>query len=315
MEETIGYMKYEGIMVENGLMDSRKAAQALIGFDEIIKFYAGRQAAQLRDMDYELPVLVKKGSWSIELLKDISLWASAIGGVAATAYFATAAKKMAEKDFDNVGLKDVFAKAFEAALWTMRIGKHVQDVTKKKFKGAKFKNNNSEIGIPNEKGEYLYVPKQFFDLYIDSSPKLLEKVALLVEGDRELSIGFYKDGKEIKETLQFSARKIFTQEEDEDEVLFPELIHGLYVELDGELTRGNETSNTVGFKYNNHILTCEPEVGSIVRFKKALFLWCRMSGRVSRADKDGGYNALRPKIIFTQVEPLEKESVDEDLFR
>lgn len=311
----IGYLKFKGSLVEDGLMDARKAAQALVGFDEIVKFYAGRQAPSLRDMEYDLPVLIKKGTWSVELIDNLALWAAAGAGIVGTTYLATAAKKMAEKDFDDVGLKDVFRKALEAAQWTIRIGKHVKDLAIKKFDNVKIKGNSGEIGIPSADGEYLYVPKQFFDLYIDTNPKLLEKVALLIEPERTLLVGIVRDGEEICEEIPYSARRIFTQEEDEDEVLFPELIHGLSVELEGELTRGNETSNTVGFKYQGHILTCEPDVGSIVRFKNALFLWCRMQGRVSRADKHGGYNALRPRIIFSYIEPLEKESTTDDLFK
>lgn len=313
-KEYIGYVKYEGSLVDAGLMDARKAAQALIGFDEIVKFYAGRQASRLRDMDYDLPVLIKKGTWSIQILENLALWVAASAGIVGTTYLATAAKKLAENDFDEIGLKDVFRKALEAAQWTIRIGKHVKDLTKKRFENIKFGVNDNEIGIPNERGEYLYVPKFFFDLYIDTSPKLLEKIARLIEPDRTLVIGVVKNGDETIEHVPYSLRRIFTQEEDEDEILFPELIHGLSVELEGELTRGNETSNTVGFKYQDHILTCEPEVGSIVRFKKALFLWCRMHGRVSRADKDGGYSAMRPRIIFSHVEPLEQEQTNSDLF-
>jgi hypothetical protein len=311
----IGYLKFKGSLVEDGLMDARKAAQALLGFDEIIKFYAGRQAATLRDVEYDLPVLIKKGTWSVELLENLALWVAAGAGIAGTTYLATAAKKMAEKDFDDVGLKDIFRKALEAAQWTIRIGKHVKDLAIKKFENVKIKGNSGEIGIPNANGEYLYVPKEFFDLYIDTSPKLLEKVALLVEPERTLLVAIVKNGKEIQEEISYSSRRIFTQEEDEDEVLFPELTHGLRVELEGEVTRGNETSNTVGFKYQDHILTCEPQVGSIVRFKNALFLWCRMYGSVSRADKNGGFNSLRPRILFSHVEPLEKDHSSDDLFK
>lgn len=315
VKEYIGYVKYEGSLVDEGLMDARKAAQALVGFDEIVKFYAGRQSKQLRDMDYDLPVLIKKGTWSIQILENLALWSAAGAGIVGTTYLATAAKKMAEKDFDDFGLKDLFRKAFEAAQWTIRIGKHLKDLTKKKFEKVKFADNNSKIGIPNEEGEYLYVPKFFFDLYIDTNPKLLEKIALLIEPNRTLVVGVVNNGEETREYVPYAARRIFTQEENEDEVLFPELIHGLSVELEGELTRGNETSNTVGFKYQDHILTCEPEIGSIVRFKKALFLSCRMYGRVSRADKEGDYNALRPRIIFSNVEPLENDQPYDNLFK
>ncbi len=59
-EEYIGYLKYEGKLVEEGLLDARKAAQALLGFDEAIRFFVGQQSPLLRDLDFELPVRLRK---------------------------------------------------------------------------------------------------------------------------------------------------------------------------------------------------------------------------------------------------------------
>ena len=62
-EEYIGYLKYEGTLVKEGLLDARKADQALLGFDEAIRFYVGQQSPLLRDQDFEIPVRFRKGSW------------------------------------------------------------------------------------------------------------------------------------------------------------------------------------------------------------------------------------------------------------
>jgi hypothetical protein len=35
-EDCIGYLSYSGSLVENGLLDARKSAQALLGLDEAI---------------------------------------------------------------------------------------------------------------------------------------------------------------------------------------------------------------------------------------------------------------------------------------
>jgi len=313
-EQFLGYLKYEGELVNEGFMDARKSAQALLGFDEAVRFFVFQQAPELRKSDFEFPVRVRKGSWEIVIPELVELIKLA-GGVIATAYGVKAAQKMAERDFDNFGLKDVFIKSLQAVQWVIRIGKHLGDLTLKKFESVTFKDNNELIGIKNSEGEVLYVPKQYLDFYVSSSPKLLAKVSELVEEERVLSIGVYKDGELIEETVTRKYRGIFTQEEEEqEEMLFPELDHGQDVVLEGEVTRGNEMSNTMGFGYQGHILTCFPETGSIVRFKPSLFLKCRIHGTISRLDERGRLDARKPKIIISHIEPIENESDQPDLF-
>lgn len=314
-EKYIGFLKYQGEMVDEGIMDARKSAQALLGFDEAIRFFVCEQAPELKKSDFELPVRVKKGSWEINVPEIIEL-IKLSGGVIATAYGVKAAQKMAERDFENFGLKDVIRKSLSAVQWVLKIGKHLGDLTIKKFETVQFKDNNQLIGIQNSEGEFLYVPKQFLDFYVASNPKLLSKVSELVEEERVLSIGVYEDGALVEEKLTRKYRSIFTQEQEEQEdVLFPELEHGQNVALEGEVTRGNEMSNTLGLGYHGHILTCVPDAGSIVRYKPTLFLKCRVQGVISRLDEKGRLCARKPKIIFSHIEPIENESNQPGLFR
>lgn len=303
-EGQLGYVKYSGELVKDGYLDARKSALALLGLDEAVRFFVFQQAPELRTTDFEFPVKVKKGSWEI-----------VIGGIL-LAYGAKAAQKMAENDFKDIGLKDVFKKALSAIQWMIRIGKHMGDVTIKKFENVKFKDNNSLIGIKNSQGDFLYVPKEFLEFYASASPTLLKKITEVVEEERTLSVGIYDGNAVIEETVTRRHRQIFTNEvEEPGEVIFPDLEHGHAVILEGELTRGNETSNTVGIGYRGHILTGIPEVGSIVRFKSSLFLRCRVYGRVSREDEKGRLDARRPRIIFTRIESLESDDDYHQLFK
>lgn len=303
-EGQLGYIKYSGELVRDGYLDARKSAQALLGVDEAVRFFVFQQAPELRTTDFEFPVKVKKGSWEI-----------VIGGIL-LAYGVKAAQKMAENDFKDIGLKDVFKKALHAIQWMIRIGKHMGDLTIKKFENVKFKDNNALIGIRNSQGEFLYVPKEFLEFYASASPTLLKKITEVVEEERSLSVGIYDGNTVIEETVTRRYRQIFTNEvEEPGEVLFPELEHGQTVILEGELTRGNEMSNTVGIGYQGHILTGIPELGSIVRFKPSLFLRCNVYGRVSREDEKGRLDARRPRIIFTRIEPLESDDDNHQLFK
>lgn len=302
-DEQLGFVKYSGELVKHGYMDARKSAQALLGVDEAVRFFVFQQAPDFRSPNFELPVRVKKGSWEI-----------VVGGIV-LAYGVKAAQKMADNDFADVGMKDVLRKSLEGIQWLIRIGKHLGDLTIKKFVDAKFKDNNQLIGIRNSDGEYLYIPKEYFDFYISSSPALLKKMSEVVEEERSLSVGVYEYGHLVEESITRRDRQIFTHEKElEEDQLFPELEHGQRVVLEAEVTRGNEMSNTIGIGYKGHVITGVPEVGSIVRFKSSLFLSCRIHGRVSREDDKGRLDARRPRIIFSRIEILEVEEVGRTLF-
>lgn len=314
-DEYLGYIKYEGELVHDGLLDGKKAAQALLGFDEALRHFVYLQAPNLKGVEFELPVRIRKGSWEALIPVTIGGWVLAALGIAGTAYLTAAATKMGENDFEEASLKELFRKAVTGMQWLIRLGKHVGNLTTKKFEGAKFRPETQEVGIPNESGELLYVPKEFIDWYSKTNPKLLQRVSEVIEEERQLVVGVEVNGAFIEERVTRRHKHVFTmKEEDQEEVLFPELTHGLAVELEGYITRGNETSNSLGFRYREHILTCYPAEGSMVRYKFALFSKCKMKGLVSRADEHGTLQAKRPKIIFERIIQIGPEKTGVDLF-
>ncbi|WP_288368330.1 hypothetical protein [uncultured Alcanivorax sp.] len=313
-EKYLGYIKYDGPLVENGLMDGRKQAQALMGFDSAVRYFIGKLAPDLQSLDFEIPVRIRKGSWEALIPETVAGWAQAGLGVVATAYLAKAAQKMAEKDFSDFGFKDIFRASIDGLIWFARIGKHMGNVSIRNFSDVRFDGSSGLIGIVNAQGEILYVPKHVLDIYSQCPANILESVANNIADGRDLVIGSVEDGMLDEVTIDSSEKHIFCQEEEEkDEILFPELEHGADVVLEGEITRENKTSNSMGFKYNDHILTSYPEIGSIVQYKNLIFSECRLYGRVSRLDEKGRLNAKRPKLIFRHLEELRGEE-NYDLF-
>jgi hypothetical protein len=223
---------------------------------------------------------------------------------------------MAQKDFQDKGIKEIFTNALEYIQWMIRIGTHIGDMSSKTFQGVKFKNDNKEVGIPNKQKEYLYVPKELLNVWKDCNPSLLSKMSALVEADRNMTIGVIRNDKEERVNISIKQKSIFNPpSEDNEDILFPELVHGQYVELEGYATRGNENTNSLGFKYKDHILTCYPKPGSsIVTYKSALFLRCKIYGIISRDDDLGRVTEKRPKIIFNNLTPLEKDPLKLSLF-
>ncbi|WP_175871387.1 hypothetical protein [Burkholderia sp. BCC0397] len=310
--EFVGFVKYDGKRLESGAFDARKSARALVGFDEALRHFILAQAPDLRDIEFEVPVRIEKGSWIASIPTDISTLFQLGLGIAATAYVTNAAKKMAEKDFDGVGFKDIFKTALEALKWVAKIGKHLGSLDKRQFDDVKFKENNELIGIPNESGEYLFLPVKYLELYAHCNPKILEKLAANIDTETTLSIGVVVDGKIDQEIITAHEKSIFSDEDEDlnDELLFPELVHGAAVSLTGEVTRENKTSQSMGFKYQGHILTAYPESRNIVPYKPMLFETCRLVGVVDRIDEKGRVGAKRPKLIFSNLEPISGQSGD-----
>lgn len=306
-DATLGYMKYCGDLVENGVFDARKSAQALIGFDQAIRFFAHCQNPGLQQYDFELPVKIKHGSWEVLIPEIIELTGKVIiaGATIFTgAYLAKAGQKMAENDFKDVGFRSIIKKSVEAIQWAIQISKHLKTVTQKQFDKVEFKDNNRLIGIPNEEGELLWVPEEFFNYYSSCPHYLLSKLVELVEDRRSLSIGRSNEhGDDIVVSVTNEYKKYFLPPEELD-VFFPELVHGMQVTLNGEITRGNESTNNMGFRYQGIILTIEPENGTVVQYKDALYLEAEVQGKIDRKDSNGELTLKKPKIIFKNIRTI-----------
>ncbi|QTP54765.1 hypothetical protein HNO51_08775 [Billgrantia sulfidoxydans] len=314
-EKYLGYIKYDGPLIEDGLMDGRRQAQALIGFDSAIRYFIGKLAPDLQNLDFEIPVRIRKGSWEALIPETVAGWTQAGLGVVATAYLTKAAQKMAEKDFSDFGFKDIFRASLDGVKWFARIGKHMGDVSIRKFSDVRFDSSKGLIGIVNAQGEILYVPKHMIEIYSQCPANILENIANNITYGRNLVIGSVEDDILDEVTIDNGEKYIFCQDEQEkeNEILFPDLEHGTEVVLEGEVTRENKTSNSMGFKYNDHILTSYPEIGSIVQYKHLIFSECRLYGRVSRLDEKGRLSARRPKLIFRHLEKIRGDE-NYDLF-
>ena len=120
--EEIGFLKYQGKLVSDGIIEAKVAARALNGFDGALRFFINQEEPKLADIELPIPVQMRKGSWEIHIPSSVEQWILSGAGIAVTAYFTKAASKLAEKDFKDVGLKDVFKKALKGIQWLVRSG-------------------------------------------------------------------------------------------------------------------------------------------------------------------------------------------------
>jgi hypothetical protein len=306
--EKIGFLKYQGDGVPKGIIDAASAGSALIGLDEAIRYFNEKQSPGYAKLEYQIPVKIEGGSWVAYVLGGIGAGA----GVFTLSYLKKAGEKMAENDVGDNGLGDVLKKSFEAIQSFIRLIKH----TKKKnwdTSNFKWKDGNSKIGIPDKDGEYLFLPTEHFKWISQAPQKLLIRVTEVVSTDRTLSIGVKKGGSFNEVNVSNIEKPLFHDNELlllEEEFLFPELQHGKQVKLEGKITRGNESSNSIGLEYGGHILNCVPEEGSIVQFKPALFLKCVVHGTITRLSKKTMVAEKKPTIIVSRVTPLESDGQD-----
>jgi hypothetical protein len=202
-------------------------------------------------------------------------------------------------------------------MWCVKISLHLGTAAKQSLDnltGVKWKDGDKEVGSPNSEGLYLFVPVEYFNLFGHFPFDSFGQIAGFIENERELILGAYDDSGNIEEVSVNNSQKGIFYSEDEEDVLFPELEHGQHVELQGHVTRGNENENSIGFRYNDHILTCYPTKGNIKDHKSKMFLNCEIIGKINREDKHGNYIKKYPKIIFDQLIPEESDGNQPDLF-
>lgn len=316
MENNIlAYLKYDGKKVEEGYLDIRKSAEALTGLDEIKRYFLYQEDPEIQKYEFEIPIQLKKGSWEIlipENVDDLFIKGVVFWGI--TKYFGTMVGEMAKNDIGNYGFKDLLKKSMNAFSWVLQIGKHLGTMKKDKFTNVKFKDNNTSIGIPNDNNELLFVPSECIDHYVNCPPKIFSKIADVIEEERELKLGIKETNGFAEITININQKNIFTSaKEDDVEILFPELRHNDYVELEGHITRGNEKSNTIGFLYEGHILTCYPNVGNIYQNKDKLFSNCILKGYVDRQNEEGEIIEKRPRIKYIDL-IISYKNKDKNLF-
>ncbi|MFA7381350.1 MAG: hypothetical protein WC150_12905 [Bacteroidia bacterium] len=316
-EENIAYISYKGHLVESGYLDARKSAEALTGIDEIIRYFLFQEDPSLQELHIEVPIKIQKGSWEALIPHNIEEWIKTAVGLGITTYSTTALKKLAENDFKDKKIKDIFIGAFKGIRWVLKIASHLGSMAIKKIENAKFEGDNTWVTITNEVGESILVPYKYLEIYVSCPDKIFARVTNVIEDGRILAIGLNSsdnedDGKEIQ--INATQKWIFTSKDTNNDILFPDLVHDMYIEIEGHVTRGNENSNTIGFEYNKHILTCMPAQGNIINYKPLLFTNCIIKGYVDRLGVDGEINEKRPRIRFLDLVEIPPKT-KADLFR
>jgi len=176
-------------------------------------------------------------------------------------------------------------------------------------KGKKLARNGivyTLITLPN--GTQIEIDNEFLEWYKKMPPAIVQKIVHPIEKERLLEVAILDDGKIKKETISEKDKNLFMPiiNDAEVDILLPHLEHNHRYRLEGVLTRGNQSSNSLGFKYSGHILNCYPESGEVARFKDSLFKKCIIDCYVNRNMKTSLKMDKRPTLILISSSPIDE---------
>lgn len=314
-EDDFAYFKYKGHLVTHGYLDARKAALALQGIDEVMRFFILQQAPVLMAFDFDIPIKIRRGSWEAVIPAGFGGWLTTTAAALQTPPEASSTLPvLTPEELQQTATRNLVTAAIKAIKWVLTISRHMGSLSIRKFKSVKFDPADAHafamVGLENSNGETLQVPEYYLEQYRNCPATLFDKLAQnLVEG-RELEIGFAsglipdKDDTGSALTLNPEDKPLFTEEESDDIILFPDWKHGDPIKLEGHVTRGNEKANTIGFMYNGHVLTCSPAQGNITDYKGVLFTNCLIKGEIDRSGQHNMGTEKRPHIRFKSLKSL-----------
>lgn|GEM_PF-2587374 len=141
----LGYIKYEGELVANGVIDARSASEALASFDSALRFFITEERPDLQPVRFPIPVRIEGRSWEAIIPHTLAGWFTTAVGIAVVAYLKTAAQKVAEKDFENIGFRELISKALAGIQWFVTIGKHLRSIKQPPVTKLQWRANNEEV--------------------------------------------------------------------------------------------------------------------------------------------------------------------------
>lgn len=120
--EELGFVKYSGKNLVNGVIDAGSAGSALMGLDEAVRYFNSQQSPDFTKLHYDVPVLTRTGSWEAVVVAA----GAAVGGAFVLGYAKKAGEKLAENDFKDVGLKHALKKSMDALQTLAKLIKHTR---------------------------------------------------------------------------------------------------------------------------------------------------------------------------------------------
>lgn len=303
----VGFISYERDGAPTGVIDACAGGLALTGIDEAVRYFNRQQHRGFADGSYEIPVYTGEGSWVAVVLGIAAIPITTF----ASAYAKKAAEKMAEKDFADTGFRDIARKSMDALVRLVELIKHMNGMPDWSAAEIRWSRDASVAYIYDKNGAVLEVPAEYVKWYKQVPKGILRKLSAPIVGGGSATFGAQQENGNFRSVnIGYGEASLLKDDEDvaDDSFLFPELKHGEEIELEGLITRGNQSTNSIGFQYKDHILNCVPESGNVRRFKAAMFLHCMVTAIINRHVGSLARVDNRPTLIIKSVRQLEDDN-------
>lgn len=324
LETPVGAVYFTGSSVKDGRVDLAKTVKYLNGLEKALKYHISKSDSQATSTNTSIEVRLRPGSLVTEIL-GLVVTTGIITPVAT--YLTTAAVQLAKNDVGDSTSKDVAQKAIRGMVSTIKIAKHLGTMMHNKaFKPEEAKAIDADtIILTNAKGEQLTVTKAELDQYRETPKNEYRDIVSLVDKGTSMYIGDEPIDKDnipnSAVSINFKDKRVFDDRDQQvdSRLIFPELVQDDIITVEGELTRGNGRSNTLGFSYSGRILKCIPYgTDSVKSMRDMLFGYVRLQARVDRRSTAKGSDAVLKKPVLRiinveKIEDDEEESVQVDL--
>lgn len=307
-----GFIRIDDDSIVNGVIDIDSVEKLVSGARETLTYFMKKEDSDLNAVkSLNFPIQTREGCW--ELLVPVFTYAAgtATGALAKglNAYAVRYGTLRAEQRFDEKDTTQIYRDAFAKLQSVIKIAQHLDTVSNKKALNIKQVDMKKGTGLLiNDKGNVLSVTMEEVSTFSSCPDRILRSIASVVTDRRTVSIGYHYGGKTHQEVIDIESKSIFAPDEDTGEAVLPDLHEGEYVELVGYVRRGNQRTNTIGFEYEGHILTCEPNKRLITGFINQHYKKCKISGVVQRTTQAEVANGKsdRPRIFFDDLIIIEE---------
>lgn len=301
------FVKIDDDHLAPGEVDLGAARLLLEGTQEAMNYLLKREDSSLakkENIDY--PIITREGSWEI-LIPFGTFVAGAVGGAfikGLNSYASVVGAKIGEKQLAAKETREIFENAFKKLDIIIKIAQHLGVIDRKQPLNTRIVDYQSKkVLLINNEGNVLSTTLDEIQVYLECPQKLFRSLASVVTDHRTVTIGYMSQGTVIQSIIDRDTKEIFAPDEDQHEPILPELQDGQYVTLRGYVSRGNQITNTIGFKYKDHVITCEPTEKLITGYINAHYKMCDISGVITRTSKlevEHG-KTDRPKIKFDRL--------------
>lgn len=315
----------------HGLVGIQDATTSLLGFQQLFQSVAGYYEPGIKDKDFNLPVTLSKGSLVTEL--------SACWWAAPVFMSSWVGKHLFQETLDDAGKKiaELFPwnkrKEFERKMQVIPvliyriiiIGKFLGGIGQTALSNVRLQPTaNGNWQLENEHGDFLEITDEELRIFKACDHKICSQLVAPIRQNLQVEYSFFNsevpEGQTVNLTEQDKEYFYFPEDDEDDEtnIVLPELEDGRYYELEGKINRLTERTCSIGFFYHGHTITSIPADKQLAPYKSCflsknsdqVFGKVRISGIIERKNSSYGFMRNRPVMHFDKLELLEESNQD-----